>query len=515
MGGVSERRKMDNIRHAAASLKALTASGHKYKAIPLRLTDQNRQHHLLEDEARPQSRFSTLSTAIMLLAVFLFLGLAFAREGIEARCFSNTSCYYDSRKHWGQYSPYFSAPAGSIKPDVPSGCKVTFASVLSRHGSRYPTKNKSKAYKKLIERIQRDVTHYGKGYEFIQHYNYSLGANDLTQHGKDELLESGKAFLKRYKKLAKKSKNSHPFVRASGSDRVIASAQNFLRGFYKAKGRKGGKYLDDILVIPESEGIKNPLDHGNCKAFEDARDSKRAGEQKNAWREIWATPVMNRLNEQLPGANMTLEETVNMMDLCPFNTVASAETRSSRFCSLFSRQEWDAYEYYESLDKWYAYGPGNPLGPTQGVGYVNELIARLTGAPVKDKTTTNATLDSNPKTFPLDRLLYADFTHDNTLMTVYGALGLYGNDTALPSDRVLAPKDTGGYSASWAVPFGARMYVEKMRCGKHDDELVRVLVNDRVVAPKGCKADTLGRCKINDFLNGLAFAKKGGLWDQC
>ena len=50
---------------------------------------------------------------------------------------------------------------------------------------------------------------------------------------------------------------------------------------------------------------------------------------------------------------------------------------------------------------------GDPLGPVQGVGYVNELLARLTGTPVADHTTHNATLP-----FPLDRALYADFTHE-------------------------------------------------------------------------------------------------------
>ncbi|KAG6000051.1 hypothetical protein E4U21_005988 [Claviceps maximensis] len=487
----------------------------KYEALtPLRLMDQDRQNHFLEDESRSRSKFFNLSTAIMLFTVFLLLGLAFARDRKDTRfCVDTASCRYDPRKHWGQYSPYFSAPRGTYKPDVPAGCKVTFASVLSRHGSRYPTKSKSEAYKDLIERIQRNVKNYGKGYEFVAHYNYSLGVNDLTRHGEDELFQSGKTFMKRYRKLVKES--THPFVRASGSDRVIKSAEWFLRGFYRGKSRDGAKYWSDILVIPEREGISNPLDHGNCKAFEDSRHSSLAGEQKKAWRTVWAIPIMNRLNKQLPGANFSLDDTVNIMDLCPFNTVTSLKTKLSSFCRLFSNQEWQAYEYYESVDKWYAFGPGNPLGPTQGVGYINELIARLTNTPVKDNTTTNSTQDSNPKTFPLDRLLYADFTHDNTLMTVYGALGLYTNDTILPSDRMLPPLKTGGYSASWAVPFGARMYVEKMQCGRNNVDLIRVLVNDRVIPPTGCKADKLGRCKLNDFLKGLEFAKQGGHWNQC
>ncbi|KAG6041680.1 hypothetical protein E4U41_002954 [Claviceps citrina] len=502
---------MDTIKQAAAFLKALTRSGHKYRAIPPSCKDQNCPPHLL-DEPPPRPGFSKLSLAIMLFALFLFLGLAFGRDRkIDPRsCVDNASCGHNARKHWGQYSPYFSAPRGSIKPDVPSGCEVNFASVLSRHGSRYPTKNKSKAYRNVIERIQRDVRHYAKGYEFIKHYNYSLGTNDLTAHGEEELYQSGKKFFKRYRKLAKKS--VRPFVRASGSDRVIRSAERFVLGFYKARGQDGGQYLTDILVIPEREGYNNPLDHGNCKAFEDA---PKTGGQKNAWRKVWATAVMERLNKKLPGAKLNLEETIYMMDLCPFNTVASPKAKASPFCRLFSKQEWEAYEYYETLDKWYAYGPGNPMGPTQGVGYVNELISRLTKVPVRDNTTTNGTLDSHPDTFPLNRHLYADFSHDNTLLTIYGALGLYSNETVLPSNRQVPPHKTGGFSASWAVPFGARMYVEKMHCRKEDEELVRVLVNDRVVPPRGCRADKLGRCRLDDFLKGLEFAKQGGHWDRC
>lgn len=504
---------MEKIFNAAASLKALATPSHKYRAIPVPVTDRGRAQHVF-DERPPRSRFFKLSMAIMLLAAFLFLGFAFGRDRTDTKsCVNNASCRFNSHKHWGQYSPYFSAPRGSHKPDMPSGCQVTFASVLSRHGSRFPTKKKSEAYKSLIERIQRDVKNYGKGYDFIKHYNYSLGSDDLTLRGENELIKSGKKFFQRYEKLAKET--THPFVRASGSDRVISSAERFIQGFYKAKGQDDGKYLTDILVIPEGKRFKNPLDHGSCKAFEHGPDSGLGDESKRAWMKIWATPVMERLNKKLPGAKLNLEETVYMMDLCPFHTVALDKTQLSPFCRLFSKGEWKDYEYYESLEKWNTYGPANPLGPTQGVGYVNELISRLTKAPIRDNTSTNATLDSRPETFPLNRLLYADFTHDNTLMAVYGALGLYTNDTHLPTDRRVSPKKADGYSASWAVPFGARMYVEKMYCGKADDELVRVLVNDRVVGPKGCKADKLGRCRVEDFLKGLDFAKNGGHWDQC
>ena len=71
------------------------------------------------------------------------------------------------------------------------------------------------------------------------------------------------------------------------------------------------------------------------------------------------------------------------------------------------------------------YSFGNALGPTQGVGFTNELIARLTNSPVVDGTSSNHTLDSRNATFPLSESpsLYADFSHDNDMTAIFSAMG--------------------------------------------------------------------------------------------
>ncbi|KAG6105711.1 hypothetical protein E4U31_001257 [Claviceps sp. LM219 group G6] len=507
---------MDNVKDAAASLKALATSGHKYRAVPYALTEQTRlQHRHLNEPSPNRSRFRTVFTAIMVLAAFLLLlGIAFAQQRSDIQsCVNTATCSSDSSMFWGQYTPYSAALPNLVESEVPRGCKVTFASVLSRHGSRYPTSQKSHEYHKLVERIRRNVRTYGRGYGWIRNFEYPLGENDLTTTGRNELFQSGVQFFKRYDNLGRRT--VRPFVRTSGSDRVVKSAELFIRGFFSAKGNDNRQHMGRMLIIPEDKGVKNPLHHGNCGAFEEGLHSETLSKPINAWLKIWATPVMNRLNKKMPGANLTLEETVYMMDLCPFNTVASTKKVPSSFCRLFSKREWQSYDYYQSLRKWHTYGPGNPMASTQGVGYVNELIARLTKTPVKDNTTTDADLDSNPATFPLGRSMYADFTHDNTLMTVYSALGLWTNNTILPTNHVVPAKKANGYSASWTVPFAARMYVEKMDCRDGQKDLVRVLVNDRVLVPKGCKADSFGRCKLMEFVDGLQFAKQGGYWDKC
>ena len=101
------------------------------------------------------------------------------------------------------------------------------------------------------------------------------------------------------------------------------------------------------------------------------------------------------------------------------------------------------------------------------------------------------------------------------LTAIFSALGLYNATTPLSNTTIETPAQTAGYSASWTVPFAARAYFEKMACRGTDEELVRVLVNDRVVPLQNCDADELERCRLSKFIDSLSFAREGGHWDKC
>lgn len=399
---------------------------------------------------------------------------------------------------------------------MPEGCHITFAQVLSRHGARYPTKSKGKTYAKLIKRIQKHATAFRGKCAFLKEYNYSLGADDLTTFGESQMVDSGIAFYEQYKDLAR---NIVPFIRASGSDRVVASAEKFIRGFQWAK--LGDPLSSDTLcgpkvsvIIEESDSSNNTLDHGSCPSFE---ESKLGDEVVANFTQLFVPSIRKRLLDHLPGVNFTVSDVVSLMDMCPFDTVARTPDASelSPFCALFTTEEWTQYNYMQSLGKYYGYGAGNPLGPAQGIGFTNELIARMTQTPVQDTTSTNSTLDSNPATFPLNVTLYADFSHDNGMIPIFFALGLYNGTKPLSRTLVESTVETNGYSAAWTVPFAARAYIEMMQCDAEPEPLVRALVNDRVVPLYGCNVDSLGRCRLNDFVQGLSFARSGGDWGSC
>lgn len=450
--------------------------------------------------------------------------------------FHGYQCSPRITRYWGQYSPYFSVYS-QISPDVPEGCEITFAQVLMRHGARDPTAYKTGTYNATIAKLQRNIgTNFRGIYEFLNNYEYTLGADNLTIFGQQQLLNAGFSFYHRYHSL---TRNTIPFVRASGQERVVDSAQKWAQGYRDARMDGGeadyGLGLDVDLVIEEGWGWNNTLSHSLCTAFENGTQYRNWGhEHQQKWVEVFLPPIQARLNRDMPGADLTYDETVQMMDLCPFETVAcNNEDRNcndinrgklSPFCNLFTETEWHQYAYLQSLGKYHGYGPGHPLGPTQGVGWVNELIARMTGNPVRDHTSVNQTLDERwpSPTFPKDRGLYADFSHDNDMATIFSALGFYNDTAPLPSDRIIEATDAeaAGFSAAWTVPFAARAYFEKMTCESQEgesggDELVRVLINDRVLPLRQCNADALGRCTLPNFVNSLGFAKMGGHWEEC
>ena len=329
------------------------------------------------------------------------------------------------------------------------------------------------------------------------------------------MVNSGTDFFTRYQGLASKS---IPFVRASGQQRVIDSARQFNQGFHQAKLAAGNspdtQYPYDVVVISEEPGSNNTLNHGLCTAFEKTAYETRHIAQ-STFVSTFIPAITTRVNTALQNANLTDQEIIFLMDLCPFETVASPTGTPSRFCALFSQPEWEQYNYYQSLGKYYGFGAGNALGPTQGTGFVNELIARLTGKPVVDHTSINRTLDANLSTFPLSRTLYADFGHDNDMVAAFFALGLYNSTPSLSTSRLMTVEEMKGYSAAWTVPFAGRSFFEKLQCRGVGEEMVRVLVNGRVVPLEACGGDELGRCKLSKYVESLSFARGGGRWDQC
>jgi hypothetical protein len=281
--------------------------------------------------------------------------------------------------------------------------------------------------------------------------------------------------------------------------------------------------------------VNNTLWDNQCpRANHDLSDEVLA-----KWESVFARPIVQRLNSLAPGANLTQDDISPLMSLCSFETLANQET--SLWCWVFKQKEYDHYEYWFDLEKYYFTGYvgssssensrswstfryGHPLGPTQGIGYVNELIARLTGTPVNDNTQTNHTITSNPDLFPLNQTIYADFTHDNAMVAIYSALGLFDDrrdrSTSVPVMDPTKPHKRRSWYTSKLTPFAGRMVVERLQCHQDDGQSkmrVRILVNDAVVPLPFCGDNGDGICDLEKFVQNQVYARETGIsdWYKC
>ncbi|OAX77301.1 hypothetical protein ACJ72_08403, partial [Emergomyces africanus] len=291
-----------------------------------------------------RERYVTLSAVISLMLICGGFIYAFTVQ-------NGYQCHKEYSQHWGQYTPFFSLDTISdISPQVPIGCTVTFVQVLSRHGARHPTEHKSALYSQLIKRIQDRTQTYLGDFALLETFNYQLQSEDLTPFGESQMTDSGTKFYRHYQHLTKKS---NIFIRASGSPRVIASAENFINGFHQEK--LSDPFASDKthkpsvgVILSEEPGSNNTLDHGNCNAFE---GTKPGLEAQAEFAKVFGHPILKRVNSHLIGANLDITDVLYLMDLCSFHTVALTPDASSisPICALFTDKEWKEYDYYNTL----------------------------------------------------------------------------------------------------------------------------------------------------------------------
>ncbi|KAH7107819.1 phytase [Auriculariales sp. MPI-PUGE-AT-0066] len=415
------------------------------------------------------------------------------------------------RDSWGAYSPY----QPQAQYSVPAGCQVKMANVIQRHGARYPTEGATERIQKGIASMQAVPAWSEPLFEFIPAYRYHMGINDQVPFGARQSFDSGVEAARRYEKLGR------PFVRASDSERVISSATNWTAGYvHIAEGS-----LPDILIVDEKQNTT--LDDSMCPF------AAGAEAQKSAWASSIAQATINRLRTAaLPPSSLMMDpdDLLNLMSLCPFETLGSSKfdtperhEHTSPWCGLWTKEDIQKFEYWMDLDKYYGTGYGNALGPVQGIGYIAELLARLTRTPVakwdaNGRTSVNHTLDDDARTFPLDHSLYVDFSHDNQIIPIISALGILQPEQPLNTTKM---DTTRSWVVSSIVPFSGRLVIELLECGGDAGraQQVRAIINDAVMQlPKPCRNNPRdGLCDLDDFIKSQGFAVGGAQkeWIQC
>jgi len=257
--------------------------------------------------------------------------------------------------------------------------------------------------------------------------------------------------------------------------------------------------LQSITI--EARDFNNTLaPYMTCPNAGDKSKARRSKLFLEEWTNTYLKEAQDRLQKQIDGYPLTIEDVYTMQQMCAYETVAIG---FSKFCGLFTEEEWEGFNYAMDVDFWYDSAFGSPLSRALGIGYVQELVARLTHTRIEThNSSTNATLDDNPITFPLDHDLYVDATHEVVVLYIITALNLtsFAANGPLPTDHI--PKDRT-FRVSELAPFSTNVQFQLLSCPSRESEQIRVIIND-AVAPltgiEGCPDDAHGMCPIPTFV---------------
>lgn len=318
-----------------------------------------------------------------------------------------------------------------------------------------------------------------------------MGESYLTGLGAATEFSSGVAFWNRYGRtlynasvaqLAYNATSSNgtarpkPVLRTTGQSRIENSQINWALGFFGTsfqripdptlKNFTDGD-LFDVVIIPEGGTENNTLASYDSCLNEGVSGIGDLGDQDlEKYIPKYLADATKRMQAYVPsGFNFTVNDTYAMQSICAYETNYIG---SSDFCNFFTEDEWAGFENTLDIEYFYDYAAGNPTGRAQGIGYVQELIARLTNQYItSSNSSVNSTITNNAQDFPLGRPFYADFSHDDIIISVLTAMSLdYFREA--PSLTQYPPDPKRHFNLGKMTPFGARLVTEVVGCGSAD-----------------------------------------------
>ncbi|KZS96658.1 phosphoglycerate mutase-like protein [Sistotremastrum niveocremeum HHB9708] len=437
----------------------------------------------------------------------------------------NSEGRFDLFKSWGNLSPWYTVPSHtfglpSSSPSVPDSCVITGLHFLHRHGARYPTRWSSYAGPaSFATRLHNDTDSWeARGdLEFLNDWTYKLGEEVLTPFGRQQLYDLGVSLRLKYGFLLENftKANELPVFRTESQDRMLASAQNFALGFFGWPLE--GKYHE--LVTIESPGFNNTLaPYETCPNARDPAKGDRGLSYLKEWAGVYLEDARGRFNSLISGYEFSVEDVYSMQQMCAYETVAIGY---SKFCELFTKEEWDGFQYSTDLYFWYSSGPGSPVSRIQGIGYIQELLSRLTNEQGKgwnQWSSLNTSVTGDEVLFPLGRSLYVDATHEVVVMNIITALNLtnFASSGPLPSDRIVHDR---AWVTSRIAPFATNVQFQLLECTRPDvppTPQIRIIINDAPTPLTGianCPSQVDGMCPLSTFVESQKELIGGTSWE--
>ncbi|KAG0645648.1 Myo-inositol-hexaphosphate 3-phosphohydrolase A [Hyphodiscus hymeniophilus] len=452
-------------------------------------------------------------------------------------------------RSWGQVSVYADNEEdyfGVEYVGLPDGCQIESASTLQRHAQRFPTSyiddgvNDQQFADKLSNFTKAASGNSSVGLftgplSFLNGYQYIMQDTGLlTGIGAITEFQSGVSFWNRYGRtlfnasLAQLAYNStidngtaRPpvVIRTTSQSRIQNTQISWSLGFFGPSFRTIASPTlanwtapFERVVIPEGGTENNTLaSYDSC--FNDYSALGYMGDDDIfTYLPKYLGAATKRMQKYAPsGFSFNYNDTYAMQSICAYeyNYIGMSD-----FCFLFTADEWAGFENTLDMEYYYDYSYGNPTGRAQGIGYLQELIARLEHVYItSSNSSVNSTIDNNAATFPLGQPFYADFSHDDIIISVLTAMSMdYFKDP--PSLSQYPPNPNRHFNLANLTPFGARLITETIGCSVPDPAPVKDFRTQYTPTQYGYDADNATykfiRMRLNNGVLPLNTIRGGG-----
>ena len=371
-------------------------------------------------------------------------------------------------EYWGNLRPYAdNDPSyfGVTDVGLPYGCQVEQVHVLHRHGARFPSGVDTTNVQNFATKVANVLNAGGKftgPLDFLNTWSMQMGGELLVPNGAAMEYKSGVDFWNKYGRILYDAPPSQAYYNGTGKPKLFFRSTDFARTIDSlmgwATGFIGPHNTTDyysILPIPVVGSYNNTLaGFSTCGPFIAPALGLESLSQD-------LQSALTRISAYAPASTGLTKTDMQIMQLiCAYEyTIFS----SSDFCKLFTFGEWKDYNNKGNQAFYEACSFGSPRSRAQGLGYTEELIARLTGNYINvSYSTVNATLDSSEQTFPLNRSFYTDMAHEFSILGVLTALSIdyfrvyTGNGFPQSLDQ--------NFHLSQMTPLAARLITEKIGC---------------------------------------------------
>ena len=423
-----------------------------------------------------------LSLALMLAAPAIALpALHSAQKPLQPLDHSQ-GYQFDPLLHLPGISPYFDAVGFGLEHKAPTGCNVTAASYIMRHGAIYAN---DKEYDEFIKPFLCKLEQHRQGWSgplaFMGEWQSPIPEDrleSLTPSGAVDAKRVGKHLLSRYPDLVGETKR----VLADKKSRTYDTAKNLIEAF---------PHADEIEIVRVTQNTNGSMEslipHKSCKNFSKTPGTK---EQKKVI-ELYAPGVAHRLAPFMP-FTLSPSDVVGFQMLCGYESAIRGSR--SPICALFTDAEWMSYEYAWDLKYAYMVGPLNPLSSYLGFPWL-QAQARLF-----DHIDTH---DSPGTGWPAQQRFFLSFTHREVPPFVATALGLFNSSSdaaeQFPTDHI---NWTRAWKMSDLIPFLGHVGMEKMSCERGADgpgEFVRFIANTAPRPIPACQGGPGASCEFGKF----------------